>query len=727
MRVNSFLIRLGGLPTELPVDPGRGRLIKAVTASVSVGVGIAGMWALSPYFSHGGQMLVVAGFLALQAVLLVRDHNLAGRQITTALLILPALASGLMAAGSHAVPYGEDVLFVLVATIAVWVRRYGPRAGAMGMIGFFAYFFALLLRVDMAQFPAFATAVICGLGGTALVRTVLIREMPGRRLRRMRTELGTAAMGAVDIAWNAPRHVYRTAAWRRRMDRFSAVVSAVHAWQDEYVTARFTGVSEDELARAVFGVQTGVEELCARLWALPAGTAADPELVDVLDRIRARLGDSGAGTPGPYIGGGAVDDAASDEVDQSQVLAAAYETEEALAALATIPSYTLTQIHRGQRAERAAEHRGLARGVDLAGLCARLRPRRPQRLQWDADMRASVQTAAAAILATVVGHLISADRWYWAVLTGFMVFYNTASRGEILVRARRRIVGTAVGVGTALALVTMVGHQRPLEFVLLVICVFAVVYFGPLSYTVLTFFITLLLAWMYELMGILNLRILEWRVEETLAGAVIGIAAAFLIMPTHSTPIAAARMTTALDRLDELIGGSLAVLETGRGGGDVVASVRRFDQARDQAAAAAATLAGGLAPRRIRIGRRIQRDLRALGWAGHVVAHAAATVPVPGAVPTRADMATAGDWARRVEAAGAQYVAALRAETERVPHADRRALQRCGAADGGAHTAAPGTMNAGGPPYADAAAIGGERPIDQAIRAMGRIVAWLQR
>src|SRR5699024_2461665 len=144
--------------------------------------------------------------------------------------------------------------------------------------------------------------------------------------------------------------------------------------------------------------------------------------------------------------------------------------------------------------------RGLVRGVDLAGLCARLRPRRPQRLQWDADMRASVQTAAAAILATVVGHLISADRWYWAVLTGFMVCYNTASRSEILVRARRRIVGTAVGVGTALALATMVGHQRPLEFVLLVICVFAVVYFGPLSYTVLTFFITLLLAWMYDLM-----------------------------------------------------------------------------------------------------------------------------------------------------------------------------------------------------------------------------------
>jgi|GEM_PF-6258870 len=653
-------MQVSDLRAFLPADPGRSRLVKALTTAVAVGVGLGAMWGLSPLLDGGRQMLVVAGFLALQAMLMVRDRTMNERRVTTALLIVPGIVAGVLNAAVHGSAYGQDVVFVAIATGAVWIRRYGTRASAVGMIAFFGYFFAQLLGVDMHTLPAFCTAVVCGLGGTALVRTVVIREMPGRRLHRMRRDLATAALLMIDTAWSAPRSAQDSGGWRRRTDRFAACVTAIQEWQAQYTTDRYVQASEEDLAQYLFGLQTGIEELCEELWAIPDGTPAPPELGATVGRIRSvlrrRAGDDadvpvslqrigGAPRSGTAVAGG------------SGALPAARQAETAVRTLAAV-----TERRHPARQARGSGPRAGGGGPSGAENGARDR-RGPWRQigRWDAGARATVQTLAATTVATVVGHLISDDRWYWAVLTAFMIFYNTASRGEILVRARHRITGTAVGVVAALALVALVGHHRPVEYVALVVCVFAVVYFGPLSYTVLTFFITLLLAWMYELMGIFDLRILEWRVEETLAGAVIGIGAAFLITPTHTTPIVVERMSAVLDRLEDVTD---QVLD-GAGAG-LSAQVRGFDDARAAATAAAGTLVGGLSPRRIRTGRRLQRDLRELTWSVHSVARTAADPVVEGRPGDDQEPEQARWWAGQVHASADRYLQALTAETRRV-------------------------------------------------------------
>ncbi|MCZ9339214.1 FUSC family protein, partial [Streptomyces sp. TRM76130] len=56
--------------------------------------------------------------------------------------------------------------------------------------------------------------------------------------------------------------------------------------------------------------------------------------------------------------------------------------------------------------------------------------------------RQAVQVTAGAGFALVVGHLVSGERWYWAVGATWWIFVNTTSRGETLVRGFRRVAGT---------------------------------------------------------------------------------------------------------------------------------------------------------------------------------------------------------------------------------------------------------------------------------------------
>ena len=115
--------------------------------------------------------------------------------------------------------------------------------------------------------------------------------------------------------------------------------------------------------------------------------------------------------------------------------------------------------------------------------------------------KAAIQVAVATSAATILGELISPDRWYWAVLTAFLVFTGVSTRGEILTRAGHRIVGTIAGVVAGVLLAALIGHNPPVQIVVLVLCVFCAFYLVTVAYALLTFFVTVLLAMLYGLLG----------------------------------------------------------------------------------------------------------------------------------------------------------------------------------------------------------------------------------
>src|SRR5690606_14924698 len=72
--------------------------------------------------------------------------------------------------------------------------------------------------------------------------------------------------------------------------------------------------------------------------------------------------------------------------------------------------------------------------------------RRPRRVrwkpwsEWTPNSRMALQAMIAATIASGVGEAISASRWYWAVLTAFIIFIGATTRSSILTRAFRRVI-----------------------------------------------------------------------------------------------------------------------------------------------------------------------------------------------------------------------------------------------------------------------------------------------
>ncbi|WP_030045574.1 FUSC family protein, partial [Streptomyces resistomycificus] len=148
--------------------------------------------------------------------------------------------------------------------------------------------------------------------------------------------------------------------------------------------------------------------------------------------------------------------------------------------------------------------------------------------------RAAVQVAVGSSLAIVGGELLSSHRWYWAVLTCWIVFINTSSTGEILVKGYRRLLGTVFGVVAGIVLAGLVGQHTWTAFAVVLLCLFAMFYTAPLSYTLMSFFVTAALGVLYTLLHTYSFSVLVLRVEETALGAVCGIVAAAFVLPVRT-------------------------------------------------------------------------------------------------------------------------------------------------------------------------------------------------
>lgn len=146
----------------------------------------------------------------------------------------------------------------------------------------------------------------------------------------------------------------------------------------------------------------------------------------------------------------------------------------------------------------------------------------------------AIQVTCATALAIMLGQLVSPNRWYWAVITAFVVFISTNSRGELLVRAWQRTAGTVLGVVAGILVAAQITGNTLAEIAMILVCVFLGFYFAGYSYAVMTFFITTLLGALYGMLGTFNVAVLEARLWETAVGAAAGALAAVFVLPTRT-------------------------------------------------------------------------------------------------------------------------------------------------------------------------------------------------
>jgi uncharacterized membrane protein YccC len=210
-----------------------------------------------------------------------------------------------------------------------------------------------------------------------------------------------------------------------------------------------------------------------------------------------------------------------------------------------------------------------------------------------------VQVAVGSSLAIVGGELLSTQRWYWAVLTCWIVFLNTASTGEILVKGYRRLLGTVFGVVAGIVLAGLVGKHTWTAFALVLVLIFAMFYSAPLSYTLMSFFVTAMLGLLYTLLHTYSLDVLVLRIEETALGAACGVVAAALVLPVQTDRRTNELLGTVLERLAEVTEAAVGQLSGGPAD-ELLDKARDLDQALADLRAATQPLIHPVTPLRTR-------------------------------------------------------------------------------------------------------------------------------
>ncbi len=175
------------------------------------------------------------------------------------------------------------------------------------------------------------------------------------------------------------------------------------------------------------------------------------------------------------------------------------------------------------------------------------------RFRLDAPTRMALQMAAALAVAFVVGRSLWPGHWTWVVLTAFVVCSGARGRGDVVLKGVLRAVGAAVGTLVATGIAGLFGPGA----VGAVVCIFVILgvamWLRQISYAYWAGCVTAAISLLYGWFGVPADGLLRTRLEGIAVGAVIGIAASWLILPVRTSDVLRRRCSEALTALGDLI------------------------------------------------------------------------------------------------------------------------------------------------------------------------------
>jgi uncharacterized membrane protein YgaE (UPF0421/DUF939 family) len=419
---------------------------------------------------------------------------------------------------------------VLVVSIAVYLRRFGARGTALGMVTFMSYFFTLYLRAKVSELPWLIGAVLVGTMCTFVMTVFVLPDRPESVLRRtiraLRARMAIVVDTTAEVVWAGQPDERRLRRLRIRTRRLNETALLVQGQIEDRVNpgAVWPGVSGEDLALWLFDAELTVERLAtaggrAAAADLPAATRAQ------LAAAVAQLGRA-IRVPRPE-GLRRAAEGAQRLLDQPSAPAADPAVRRlALALIDATKAAADVRARLAQVTAAAAAQAGTGSSEDVSEpqVQPRLRP----------TTRQAIQVAIAASLAIVVGELVSPARWFWAVIAAFVVFAGTKSWGDTLSKGWQRLLGTVLGVPSGVLVATLVSGNAVASLVMIFVCLFCAFYFMKVTYSLMTFWISTMLALLYGLLGEFSFRLLLLRIEETAIGAVIGVAVAMLVLPVNT-------------------------------------------------------------------------------------------------------------------------------------------------------------------------------------------------
>ncbi|MFE9886208.1 FUSC family protein [Streptomyces scopuliridis] len=590
----------------------------------------------------GVTYLVAGAMTAMVSTFAIKEKQVRGQAVTLALGLPVALAAMSLGAMFSTRVIAGDALFIALIFAAAYSRRFGERGTALGLIGFQIYFVALFVGARAAGLPVLWATLAVAFACSAIVRFAVVPETPQRVLKRLRdafrARLAQVVTSQIELLDAAPEHLDKVLDdLRRRTARLHDAALMIQGRLEEGTRDAATAallqrrVADAEIATERLGVlllnarsAERADTLTLHLPNAPVPatgklvTAADGDVIGTLRRdlnalhlLVARAGADDRGTALAHVRNrllGYRDEErlpqASDAVQD--VFRGIGEVARAVLGLRLALDGPQDESSDSPATTRSREEFD-AEDVSLTG------PEAPEEEQRTGlrrpTTRAAFQVSVGSVLAIVGGEFLSTQRWYWAVLTCWVVFLNTASTGEILVKGYRRVLGTVLGVVAGVLLAGLVGHHTWLAFTLVLVLIFAMFFTAPLSYALMSFFVTAMLGLLYTLLNKYSFDVLVLRIEETALGAACGIIAAVLVLPVHTDRRTDELLGTVLDRLGDVVSAAVEQLSGGPAS-DLLSKARDLDTALDDLRDSTKPLTHPISPLRVR--RRTVRYLVAL-------------------------------------------------------------------------------------------------------------------
>ncbi|GHF52380.1 putative membrane protein YccC [Amycolatopsis bartoniae] len=545
-------------------DPG---LLRTRRAGLAVGGIVFAIAVLGP-LGRPIPTIMVAAIAAMQCAFTVNDKEPRAQAITLVLAVCSGTVSLTVAALGVTRPPLDSVLFIVVIFCAVYAQRFAPRGPALGGLAFFMFFFSMFLQIHLAQLPQYILSLAIGAAGNALMRFVVLRRDAGRELVRIRAafraRLGRhAAAAAAYLASGGSER--RRNQLRRADERLHEAVLMI----EDAINEVLDPPDSERLRRRVIEVEIAAQWLS--ITARRANTEKLPgevrdELVGSLLRFESLIEHDPRELP-----------VISDTDEFSRMLvtgsrisgkpAPGDDLRRAIAELA------LADVN----AQRIAEHDYSAE----AEVPEAEQPAPKRFFAFDNQARAALQAMIGGALAVLGGELVSHQRWYWAVLTVFVVFLNTSTAGATFVKGFRRVLGTLAGIFGGMLLALLVTGNLALTVVLILVCVFCLVYMARVSQVVMAFFVTCMLGLLYSMLGTFTIDVLWLRVAETAVGAAAGILAAIIVLPVRTRTVLRSDLEAVLDDLHEFLDEVEALL-SGRENVNVIELTRELDRSSDK-------------------------------------------------------------------------------------------------------------------------------------------------
>jgi uncharacterized membrane protein YccC len=500
-----------------------------------------------------GQPLTVALLgvvITMVAARSVNEPDAHRQRITMALLPVPAAIAITAAALLAPHKVASDAVFVLIVFGAVYLRRFGARGRALGMVAFMAYFFTLYLRASISELPWMIGAVVVGTVCTFVMSAYVLPDRPERVLRATIRALRARMAIVVDTTAEAVRTGHLDERRRRHMRartiRLNETALMVQSQIEDKADPAmlWPGVTSEELAPWLFDAELAIEWVATagrRAAALGIGTAAGiptgtrVELVGALTQLaRAiRIPQAGglrqAASQAQHVLDQQSGPSDADDPGQAAVRRLALAIVNAAAATAEVRAL----VERATTGALATADNAPPPASDSVAPEADSDVGGQQVGGLRQTTRQAIQVAVAASLAIITGELVSPSRWYWAVIAAFVIFAGTNSWGETLTKGWQRLLGTMLGVPCGVLVATLFAGNETASLAAIFVCLFCAFYFMTVTYSLMTFWITTMLALLYGLLGEFSFGVLMLRIEETAIGAVIGVTVAILVLPTN--------------------------------------------------------------------------------------------------------------------------------------------------------------------------------------------------